>query len=73
MQTKIGSEDRMVHEILLEQNYNSEDDINLIKHFIPYFKDEKYILIDGKPVFIRCKQFLLPDASAIAIRWKEIA
>ncbi len=49
------------HEILIEQKYNHEDDINHIRALIPYFKDERYIKIAGRSVFIIYKDALFPD------------
>ncbi|NCC74358.1 MAG: hypothetical protein EOM06_13330 [Sphingobacteriia bacterium] len=48
-------------EILIEQKYSHEDDVNHIRALIPYFKDERYIKVDGKPVFIIYKDALFPD------------
>jgi len=47
--------------VLLKQNYNREDDIKHINSLIPYFKDERYIKVQGKPVFIIYKDFAFPD------------
>ncbi len=49
------------HEILIEQKYSHEDDVNHIRALIPYFKDERYIKVDGKPVFIIYKDALFPE------------
>jgi lipopolysaccharide biosynthesis protein len=37
--------------VLLEQNYSKEDFINHARHLVRYFRDPRYIRIDGKPVF----------------------
>ena len=40
-------------EILMEQDYGGKDDWE--KHFqylLPFFKDERYITVDGKPLFV---------------------
>jgi hypothetical protein len=47
--------------VLLKQDYSSEDDINHINSLIPYFKDPRYIKIDGRPVFAIYKDSLFPD------------
>jgi len=49
------------NEILMKQDYSEEDDINHIRALIPYFKDERYIKVDGKPVFTIYRPKLLPD------------
>ena len=39
------------NQILLAQKYSEQDDIEHIKYLIPFFKDPRYIRINGKPVF----------------------
>jgi hypothetical protein len=40
-----------IDKILLEQNYSKEDFINHARHLVKYFKDSRYIRVEGKPVF----------------------
>lgn len=47
--------------VLLKQKYSDEDDRNHIRALIPYFRDDRYIRVDGKPVFIIYKDSLFPD------------
>lgn len=37
--------------VLLEQKYSKEDFIAHARHLVRYFKDDRYIRIDGRPVF----------------------
>lgn len=60
-------------EILLEQKYSQEDDRAHIRHLLPYFKDERYIRVDNKAVFIVYKPWLLSDPEQTAIIWREEA
>ncbi|MCD6017978.1 MAG: glycosyl hydrolase [Bacteroidetes bacterium] len=60
-------------EILLKQNYCEEDDRKHIQSLIPYFKDDRYIKVDGKPVFIVYKSTELPDAKRTLEIWREEA
>ncbi len=60
--------------ILLEQNYGQADEWK--RHFqylLPFFKDDRYIRIDGKPVFI----FYRPDEiyciSEMVECWRQLA
>lgn len=48
-------------QVLIEQHYSLEDDHNHIRFLIPYFKDKRYIKVNGKPVFILYKPDLFPD------------
>lgn len=61
------------NEYLLKQNYREEDDRNHINALIPYFKDSRYIKIDGKPVFIIYKSDELPNPANTIKVWKEEA
>ncbi len=41
------------HEVLLKQEYGSEEEwVSHFNYLLPFFQDERYIKIDGKPVFI---------------------
>jgi lipopolysaccharide biosynthesis protein len=57
--------------VLLQQNYNPDDDIAHIKSLIPAFRDERYIRIDGKPLFLVYKSKLLPDPIKTTEIWRE--
>lgn len=59
--------------ILLEQKYSEEDDRAHIKSLIPFFKDSRYIKIDGKPVFAIYKSALLPNIQKTISVWRKEA
>ena len=59
--------------ILLEQKYSEVDDRAHIKSLIPYFKDSRYIKVDGKPVFAIYKSTLLPNIINTIKVWREEA
>lgn len=48
-------------QILLKQEYSEEDDREHVRHLIKYFKDERYIRVNGKPFFIFYKPDLFPN------------
>lgn len=52
-----GGED----EVLLKQNYSEEDDRVHARYLLNYFKDERYIKINGKPFFAFYKPDLFPN------------
>ncbi|SCX92389.1 Glycosyltransferase WbsX [Nonlabens sp. Hel1_33_55] len=60
-------------DVLLEQKYSSEDDLNHIHHLFEYFKDDRYIKVDGKPVFIVYRPDLFPDMTATLSLWRNEA
>lgn len=57
--------------ILIKQNYNKEDDINHILYLIRFFKDNRYIKINGKPVLIVYRADLHPDIISATTLWRE--
>jgi hypothetical protein len=58
-------------EILLEQNHNDKDDLNLINYLITVFKDQRYIKINNKPVFIVYHTYLYADFKKTADLWRN--
>lgn len=40
------------NELIFEQKLHEKDDENFMKDIMPYFKDKRYIKIDGKPVLM---------------------
>lgn len=62
------------HKVLMKQEYNLEDDALHIKYLIEtYFLDERYIRVNGKPVFFIYRSTLFPDMSATISLWRKIA
>jgi hypothetical protein len=64
--------DGSIKDVLLKQNYSEEDDRKHIKFLISFFKDKRYIRVNGKPFFIFYKPDLFPNiASTIKIFREE--
>lgn len=59
--------------ILLEQRYSTDDDLEHIQSLIPAFRDERYIRVNNKPIFLIYRAELLPDPIATTTRWREAA
>lgn len=59
--------------ILLQQNYNADDDRKHIQSLLPYFRDRRYIRVNGKPVFCVYRSSLLPDPAATIKIWRDEA
>lgn len=59
--------------VLLEQNYTAEDDLAHIQSLIPAFRDERYIRVDGKPLFVVYRAELIPDPVRTTAIWREAA
>lgn len=65
-----GAHDR----VLREQTYPGEDDDRA--HFaalLPAFRDERYLRVDGRPVFYVFRPEELPNAAAFVDRWQGMA
>ena len=61
------------NETLIEQHYNKEDDITHFNYLLPYFRDPRYIRVDGKPVFCIYRPALFPDFDSTVKTWQELA
>ena len=59
--------------LLIEQTYSPADDLEHIRYLIGVFRDERYIKIDGKPVFAICRTEMMPDPVATAALWRTEA
>lgn len=59
--------------VLLEQNHTDEDDLEHIKSLLPAFSDDRYIRINGKPLFLVYRTSLLPNAKRTAEIWRQAA
>lgn len=64
-----GKED----DVLLGQEYSEQDDRNHIRALLKYFKDPRYIRVNGKPVFAIYKSVLLPNPANTIRIWRQEA
>ncbi|RBN50315.1 glycosyltransferase WbsX family protein [Flavobacterium psychrolimnae] len=60
-------------DVLLNQKYSLEDDYNHILELITFFKDDRYIKVNGKPVFIIYRPKFFPDIEKTIEIWREEA
>ncbi|WP_171235207.1 glycoside hydrolase family 99-like domain-containing protein [Ruegeria sp. HKCCA6837] len=59
------------NEILIAQEYQPEDDLEFIKSIEPYFRDPRYITINGAPILIvYCPQHLKNARKSVQV-WRE--
>jgi lipopolysaccharide biosynthesis protein len=65
--------DGMEKEVLIGQNYSLEDDRQHIRWLVNAFGDQRYIRIDGKPLFLVYRIGLLPNPKQTAEIWREEA
>jgi len=65
--------DGMDQNVLLKQTYSKEDDILHFKELLRHFVDERYICVDGKPVFAIYRTNLFPNILETAKTWRNEA
>ncbi|GLH76742.1 hypothetical protein SSBR45G_16500 [Bradyrhizobium sp. SSBR45G] len=64
--------DGMEGEVLISQDYLSDDDSRLLGDFNRHFKDPRYIRIQGRPLLMIYRPRLIPDTANVIARWREI-
>jgi len=60
-------------EILIEQTYSEQDDLEHIRFLLERFRDPRYVRVEGKPLFLVYKAAKLPDAARTTALWREEA
>src|SRR6266567_6566621 len=63
--------DGLEGEVLMKQEYSHEDDYAHIEHLIRAFSDDRYIKIDGRPLFLVYRTAVLPNPARTAEIWKK--
>jgi ADP-heptose:LPS heptosyltransferase len=63
--------DASEHEIIIKQDHNDYDDIYFIRSIYRFFRDDRYIKVNGKPVLGVFMPHLFPNIKATTIRWRE--
>ena len=64
--------DGMEGEVLISQDYLSDDDERLLSDFNRHFKDKRYIRIQGRPLLMIYRPRLIPDTAKVIARWRSI-
>jgi 2-polyprenyl-3-methyl-5-hydroxy-6-metoxy-1,4-benzoquinol methylase len=59
-------------EVLIAQNYSPANDVEFIKGLLPYFRDGRYLKVDGAPVLVVYRPQELPDPRATVARWRWV-
>jgi Glycosyltransferase WbsX len=59
-------------EVLLEQNYRSEDEEFLLEDISRHLVDRRYIRINGQPLFVIYNPKNIPDAPSTISRWRSV-
>jgi len=65
--------DGLERQILMKQDYSEHDSRNHIRWLIRAFQDERYIRVDGKPLFVIFRLQDIPDAARVLELWRQEA
>ena len=60
------------HEVLISQDYRTEDEAALAAELLRHFRDPRYIRLAGRPVLMVYRAGLIPDAPAAVARWRAL-
>lgn len=58
-------------EVLIAQKYRDKDDVNFIESLVPFFRDPRYITVDGAPLLIVYYPQHLPNARKTVGAWRD--
>jgi glycosyltransferase involved in cell wall biosynthesis len=59
-------------QVLISQDYRSEDEAGLLACFARHFADRRYIRLQGRPLLMLYRPRLIPDAAATVRRWRSV-
>jgi lipopolysaccharide biosynthesis protein len=68
-----GKWDAAKGQILVEQTYSHQDDLDHVRWLFKAFDDRRYIRVEGKPLFLVYRAWNLPSPSQTAATWREEA
>lgn len=63
--------DGQENEVLMAQAHSVEDDNAVISDLMRFFRDDRYIRIDGRPLILVYRVTLFPDFAQTAERWRQ--
>lgn len=62
------------NKILIEQRYGGKEEWKAhFEYLLPFFSDERYIKVDGHPLFIIYRPELIPNLNEMLDFWQELA
>ena len=59
------------HDVLIQQTYANEDNGTHIDWLIDVFKDKRYMLVDGRPLFLIYQPEDIPDVAGLLRGWRS--
>jgi GT2 family glycosyltransferase len=64
--------DGMEDEIVISQSHSDEDDAAVIRDLMRYFRDPRYVRVNGRPMLLVYRVGLLPDFARTAAIWRRL-
>jgi lipopolysaccharide biosynthesis protein len=61
------------HEVLMAQSHSESDHAAVFNDLAVYFKDKRYIRIEGKPVILIYRPSIIPDIVSMLRLWRNLA
>lgn len=61
------------NDILIAQEHSDEDNVNVFYDLLRYFKDERYIKIDGKPLLVIYRPDIIPNVKEMTKKWRDLS
>jgi len=58
-------------EVLIEQSYDDADEDDFIEDTAKYFRNKRYMQVNGRPLFILYRPGLIPQAKKTFARWRK--
>ena len=59
-------------ELLIAQEYSDANDIEFAKSLLPYFRDSRYLRVDGAPLLVVYRPQHMPNPKASLARWRQV-
>ncbi|QGW15582.1 MULTISPECIES: glycoside hydrolase family 99-like domain-containing protein [Leclercia] len=61
------------HDVLIGQNHSDEDNIAVFYDLLRYFKDSRYVTVNGKPMIVLYRPAIIPNVEKLVATWRELA
>jgi hypothetical protein len=72
--TRTWARSRTLGEVLIEQTYpGTKDHRSHFEYLLPFFHDDRYVRVEGKPLFVIYRPSDIPDAGGAVELWQSLA
>jgi lipopolysaccharide biosynthesis protein len=61
------------NDILIAQDHSEDDNENVFYDLLRYFKDKRYLTVNGKPLIVIYRPDLIPDLKTLTKQWRNLA